>query len=75
MLGFRRTVVRLLYLLTLILGCASVAGAQSPAGNGSERRSIPAMRLEPEERITVDGLFDEPAASPIRTICGMPAST
>ena len=63
MLGSRRTRVRLLSLLTLLLGCAPAAGAQQPAANGIDRRSIPAMRMGPEERITLDGLFDEPVWS------------
>ena len=57
-----REITRFPCLLAFVLGCASSAeaGQQGPVNGNGERRTIPAARLEPDERMTVDGRLDEP---------------
>ena len=58
----RRAVARLWCLQALALACAFPVNAQqdAPSPDNGGRRSIPAMRIEADERITLDGRLDEP---------------
>src|SRR5688572_23169340 len=48
-------------LLLLVVGVAAAQARQSSSANGNgERRSVPATRMEIEERIALDGVLDEP---------------
>jgi hypothetical protein len=62
MMVSRREITRVPCLLAFVLGCAffAEAGQQAPVNGNGDRRTIPATRMEPEERITVDGRLDEP---------------
>jgi hypothetical protein len=49
------------YLFLLVLGIHGAEAQQPAAANGNgDRRSIPATRMAPEERIALDGVLDEP---------------
>jgi hypothetical protein len=56
-----RVVTRLLCLIALILACAhrAEAGQQAAANANGDRRSVPATRMEADERIVLDGRLDE----------------
>ncbi len=49
------------FLCVLVLGAVDAKAQQVAAANGNgDRRSVPATRLQVEERITLDGVIDEP---------------
>jgi hypothetical protein len=49
------------YLFLLVLGIPAAEAQQPAAANGNgDRRSVPATRMAPEERIALDGILDEP---------------
>ena len=48
-------------LFLLVLGIPAAEAQQPASANGNgERRSVPAARMEPEERLALDGVLDEP---------------
>lgn len=60
MTHFVRAFMRLVCLLAFLAATSPTLQAQQAAGPNTDRRSIAAARLTADDRITLDGAFDEP---------------